>query len=97
MLNFVFKKLDDNKFKIFRWKLFHKILTNNQILFKWKLKETPLCNICNEIDDYEHLFINCRYFKEIRIGINKVLAKFGYTNNILNLKTVPKSNQYPLN
>jgi hypothetical protein len=57
MLKFTFHHLKENKLKIFRWKLLDFILPCKQLLYQWKIENTPLCDTCHIIDDYEHYFI----------------------------------------
>ena len=61
---FIFQTLKDNKLKIFRWKLAHKILVNTHILYKWKIIDSPLCKICNVEDNYQHFFIDCKFVNQ---------------------------------
>ena len=71
---------------MFRWKPFQKVLINNQILFKWKLRPDPLCNICNEIDNYDHFFTKCKYFENLRLKMHEIFTKIGYAKNMLQLE-----------
>jgi hypothetical protein len=41
-----FKFLEENKLKMFRWKLFNFNIPNKVLLFKWKIVENSLCNFC---------------------------------------------------
>ena len=44
----VYNKLvnEENKLKLFRWKLLHFIISNKVFLFKWKIVGNSLCNLC---------------------------------------------------
>jgi hypothetical protein len=44
MLKFIFYHLNENKLKIFRWKLLHFILPCKQLLYQWKIENTPFIN-----------------------------------------------------
>jgi len=47
----------NNQFSVFQYKILHRILSTNSLLFKCKLKETQLCNFCNETKEtILHLF-----------------------------------------
>ena len=76
MLHFTFYHIQDNKLKIFRWKLLHQILPCKTLLFQWKIANNNKCNVCDQIEDYEHFFINCQYFysfwRKIEILLNKI-------------------------
>jgi hypothetical protein len=49
---------------MFRWKLFHFIIPNKVLLFKWKILGNSLCNFCKLDEDYSHYFITCAFLKE---------------------------------
>ena len=63
-LIFTFDYLNDNRLKIFKWKLLHFILPCNDLLFKWKILPENLCTYCKRKDDYEHFFFTCNYNNE---------------------------------
>ena len=50
--------LVDNRIKPFRYKLIHNIIATNENLFTWKINNSPDCHCCNELDIFEHCFIN---------------------------------------
>ena len=47
MLKFTFYHLTEIKLKIFRWKLLYFILPCKQLLYQWKIENTPLCDTCH--------------------------------------------------
>ena len=57
---FIFKFLEENKLKMFRWKLIHFIIQNKVLLFKWN----SLCHFCKLDEEYSHYFITCDFLKE---------------------------------
>ena len=71
---FIFDYLNDNKLKMFKWKIIHFILPCNDLLFKWKILDTNLCTYCNTKDDYEHFFFLCRYNHEYWQEIYKLFT-----------------------
>lgn len=87
-LIFVFTKIEDNRIKVFRWKLIHRILTNNQIMYKWKVKDSPLCTICGVVEDYEHFFIKCKCLKSFIIFINTLFHAIGFCKNMMTLDNI---------
>ena len=87
-LTFVFHGLEENKYKIFRWKLFNKILPTKLYLYKWKIKTDPLCNHCNVIDDYEHFFVKCKYFEQFKTIMAELFKILGYNKEMLTLKNI---------
>ena len=46
---FIHKTLLDNRVKQFRFKRIHRIIANNENLFKWKIFGNPLCHHCSEV------------------------------------------------
>ena len=62
---FIFKFLEENKLKMFRWKLFHFIIPNKVLLSKWKIVGNSLCNFCKLDEDYSHYFITSTFLKEL--------------------------------
>ena len=53
-------KLDDNRIKQFKFKLINKIVPSKQVRFVWNISLNPNCNVCNVIETYQHLFIDCK-------------------------------------
>ena len=76
MLKFTFHHLKENKLKIFRWKLLLLILPCKQLLYQWKIENTPLCDTCHIIDDYEHYLISCKsldsFWNDVKILLEKL-------------------------
>lgn len=69
---------DDEWSKIFQWpyqisretrlqslqyKIIHRTINCNKKLFDMKLKDSPRCSYCDEIDDIPHFFIKCEKVK----------------------------------
>ena len=65
MLGFLHQSLIENKHKVMRWKILHYILPCKTLLCQWKLSDTPTCNFCNAIEDYQHYFLTCKYLKNL--------------------------------
>ena len=61
---FIFNYIDDNRLKIFKWKIIHFILPCNDLLFKWKIVPENTCTYCKIRDDYLHFFFTCNYNRE---------------------------------
>ena len=52
----------DTKTRQFQYKILHRILYTNKMLFKMNLVDTSKCTFCNEFDEtIEHLMLNCSY------------------------------------
>jgi hypothetical protein len=51
----------DSKLITFNYKVTHRTLACGKTLHKWKVRESPTCNICNEQEDtIEHHLVLCR-------------------------------------
>ena len=59
LYKFIFSYLEENKLKIFRWKLF----LQTKLLFQWKIVNNNRCNFCGNEEDYLHYFIPCSFLK----------------------------------
>lgn len=70
-----------NKLKQFRFKLINAILPCKQLLFKWKLTDSTLCEVCKVAEDYEHLFIQCPVVVQLWEKVDSAFKKcnFDYT------------------
>ena len=79
---FIFKFLEENKLKMFRWKLFHFIIPNKVLLSKWKIVGNSLCNFCKLDDNYSHYVITCTFLKEFWKQIQNLMKGFGIENKI---------------
>ena len=74
---FIFQYLEENKLKIFRWKLLHFLIPKKQLLCKWKLTNNSLCNFCNIEEDYFHYLMTCPYLKTFWDSIHHIFKKYG--------------------
>ncbi len=82
------KYVQERKLAIFRYKLLHSILPNQLLLHRWHLTDTPLCNVCGVVEDYEHLFVKCKMVKEVWQFICESFTKIGLENIVPNLKFI---------
>ena len=87
-LKFIHQNLVENKHKMMRWKLLHNILPCKTLLKQWKICDNSVCNYCNEIENYEHYFLKCKYFKDLWGKIYEITEKIGYNRNIFSLKNM---------
>jgi hypothetical protein len=54
----------------------YRILSTNSLLIKCKLKETQLCNFCNETKEtILHLFWECNIVKSLLLEMADILKK----------------------
>ena len=82
LYSFIFYHLNENKLKVFRWKLLQFIVPTKKMLFTWKISETNFCNFCNRIEDYEHLFISCNYLLNFWTKVQKFLKSIHFEKKI---------------
>ena len=82
------KTLPDNKIKQFKYKAIHRILATNANLFKWNIVNSPLCKLCNEVEDYEHFFIHCKYLDTFWSKVDNTFKKCGFHKSFRNLKCI---------
>ena len=71
-----FSNSKNNKYIMFQYKIIHRILSTNALLYKYKLKETHLCSFCNEIKEtISHLFWGCIVVRNFWLEISKILRE----------------------
>ena len=78
----------ENKLKQFRYRLLHRILPCGMLAHRWRLIDSPLCPVCNVIEDYEHLFITCQNVRTTWVKIKYFLETLGFKNIRLSLDTL---------
>ena len=57
---------------LFQYKILNRILNNNYNLYKWKLKDSPICIYCDEIDTIEHHLFYCVRSSLFWTGLQKM-------------------------
>jgi len=76
-------KLKENKLKEFNFKLLHKILPCRFLLHKWKIVDTsgtiysPKCAICNQDENYSHMFFECVRLRGYWDEVKHLLSQSG--------------------
>jgi hypothetical protein len=75
LCSFIFHYLEENKLKIFRWKLLQYIIPTKKLLMKWRIAINSQCNFCGQDEDYLHYFMSCPYLKELWVEIQQILKK----------------------
>ena len=56
-----------------QYKILHRIFNCNYKLFLWKIKPSPVCDLCNQCDTLEHFFYTCTIVKSFWDSICKWL------------------------
>ena len=97
------KCCSNTKLHWFQYRITHRILATNDFLLKIKVRENNLCTFCGLFPEkIEHLFWYCHVVREfwetierwvsqsgqILLNINKQLAIFGITYNIISNKAI---------
>jgi hypothetical protein len=73
--SFIFYFLQENKLKIFRWKLIQFIIPTKKLLTVWRLSNCSLCNFCQIQEDYVHLFMPCKYLSHFWKKVTELFKK----------------------
>ena len=79
-----FKTTLDTKLREFKNKILNRILYTNEMLFRFKKVDSPLCDFCeNELETVEHLFFFCTKVNiSVSLEIKDVLFGILDTSNI---------------
>ena len=80
--------LEENKIRQFKYRLLYCILPCGELLFKWKMKDTPTCLFCDSHDDYKHMFCKCTRLDFFWNKILHAFSKMGIGKIENSLKTV---------
>ena len=63
-----------NKFRSFQYRMLHRSIVTNKMLYIWKVVESPKCSFCKtEIETMIHLFVNCVKVQELWNHIKTVV------------------------
>ena len=54
-----FKATRESKLRALQFKLIHNFYPSNVLLHKMKIKNTNICDFCQEVDFIEHMFVTC--------------------------------------
>ena len=58
-----YKFIKETKLQSFQYRIIHNLITCNKRLFDMKLRDSPKCTYCSEIDDNRHFFLYCPVVK----------------------------------
>ena len=73
--NDIYRITNDTKLRNFQFKLLHHILPNNKLLHKMGIKNSALCNFCNqEEDSILHYLWGCPVAKRFWTSFNNWLS-----------------------
>jgi len=77
----------ERKLSNFMYKLLHRILPCNNNLYKWKIIDSPLCNICKVTENEEHMFFSCARLENFWERVSRFLYVIKTNSNINNFET----------
>ena len=82
----LFDNLTRNKLIEFRYKLLNSILPCKELLFKWRLSDNPLREICHIQENYEHMFIECPIVNQLWVNVENSLRKSNLSVSVKKLQ-----------
>ena len=73
--------VDDIYFRYIQFRTLHRRFYTNNILYKMKIKPSPICEMCNtEEDSNEHMLINCTISQQLWREVENWLSEIGLIN-----------------
>ena len=76
---------DDIYLRYIQFRTLHRRFFINNILFKMRIKDSPLCNFCQEFEDSnEHMFIECEKIKSLWTEVESWIAEIGVVDYLIN-------------
>ena len=76
---------DDIYLRYIQFRTLHRRFFTNNILFKMRIKDSPLCNFCNEHEDSnEHMLIECDKVKSLWLEVERWISEIGVVNYLIN-------------
>ena len=70
--NFHFSK--ENRLLWFQYRMTHRILATNELLYKYRIKSDPFCEYCkHETETLEHLFFYCEQVHKLWTDLTKLI------------------------
>ena len=76
---------DDIYLRYIQFRTLHRRFFTNNILFKIRIKDYPLCNFCQESEDSnEHMLIECENVKSLWTEVESWIAEVGVFDYLIN-------------
>ena len=80
---------DDIYLRYIQFRTLHRRFFTNNILFKMRIKDSPLCNFCNESEDSnEHMLIECGKVKTLWTEVENWIAEVGVVDYLINERII---------
>ena len=84
-----FKVTLDTKLREFQYKILHRICYTNDMLFKFRIVDSPLCYFCGEeMETLEHFFFFCDRVRSFWKELNTILKLQKITSSSFDIKDV---------
>ena len=83
----------ETKLQSFQYKIIHRIINCNQKLYDMKIKTTPTCSYCDELDDIIHFFVLCPETYRFWLSFSHWWNTNTPTDNPLYLTILPNGKQ----
>ena len=76
---------DDIYLRYIQFRTLHRRFLTNNILFRMRIEDSPLCNLCHEIEDSnEHMLIGCEKVKSLWLDVERWIAEIGVVDYLIN-------------
>ena len=76
---------DDIYLRYIQFRTLHRRFFTNDILFKIRIKDSPLCNFCQEFEDSNyHMLIECNKVKSLWTEVERWIAEIGVVDYLIN-------------
>ena len=76
-------------FRYFQFKLLHRVLHTNELLYKWKVVTSDKCSFCNNAKEtIVHLFFDCMYVRLFWLHVYRWYRNITGVNYPLSVKTI---------
>ena len=72
------KTIPETKFQVLQYNILHQIIVCNKALFKYKIKDSPNCPLCNMVQSIYHLLFECEHIIPLW---KKLATEFGKNEN----------------
>ena len=63
------------RFQIFQYRILHQTLPTKQFLYRRKIRETPLCNTCGELETVKHMLFECQSTQKLWTDLAELFYK----------------------
>ena len=87
-----------------QYKILHNIYPTVKNLFKWKIKDSQLCQTCGEVDDLKHSIFECHHARTtfenfqnlLRLDYNIIIEQLTYENILMGTHSTLNNTQAQL-